>query len=245
MSQDETPRLIVPPEAIAFLEAQHPRGVHLLGLMREGEARLVEWVPDGVLVRGKTSYGLLSTSRDATDSLLNRVPWDGPVSFSALSSELADEVVTRGTLSWREQFWLCYLPPEVHLPPAPPSVHALLPQDAATVSEYWPYADESSIEYIRERIARGITAGIRVAGELAAWALTHTSGAMGFLHVLEDHRRRGYAEAITRRLVDEIRRRGGTPVAYVGVGNQPSLSLVEKLGMVRVEQVAWLALNEG
>jgi ribosomal protein S18 acetylase RimI-like enzyme len=235
---------IVPPEAIAFLELQYPRSLHLLGLIRERAVSLVEYVPDGVLVKGKTSYGLLSTSAEATETLLSRISWNGPVSFSALPSKLAERVVARGTLSWRDHFWLCYLPREVDLPPPHTAVAALTPGDALTVQEYWPYGNESSIHYIRERIQRGITAGIRVGGELVAWGLTHTSGAMGFLHVLENHRRKGYAAEVTYRLVHQIRRRGDTPFVYISVRNEPSLGLAEKLGMVRVEQVEWLALKE-
>jgi ribosomal protein S18 acetylase RimI-like enzyme len=244
-SKNELPRGIAPPEADAFLEAQYPRSLHLLGMIRGGEARLVECVADGVLVRGKVSYGLLATSAEATESLLDRISWDGPVSFSALPSTIADHVVRRGTVSWRDQFWLCYLPGDARLPSPPASVQPLDPRDASTIQRFWPYADESSILYIRERIEGGITAGLRLGGDLVSWGLTHTSGAMGFLHVLEDHRGRGYAKAVTYRLVEEIRRRGETPFVYISVRNDSSLGLAAKLGMVRVEQVEWLALNEG
>ncbi len=235
---------LVPQEAIAFLEAQRPRSLHLLGLVREGATLLVEFVPGGVLVKGKTSHSLLTTSREATESLLDRVSWNGPVSFSALPSVLADHVVRRGIVSWRAQFWLCYLPAEVELLPAPPSVDALTVEDAPTIQRFWPYADESSIDYVLERIERGITAGLRIDGELVAWGLTHTSGAMGFLHVLEKHRGLGYAKAVTYRIAEEIRGRGDTPFVYIGVGNEASLGLAATLGMIRVEQVEWMGLNE-
>ena len=41
--------------------------------------------------------------------------------------------------------------------------------------------------YIRWRIEHGPTAAIRRRGRLAAWALTHGDGSLGFLHVLDAH----------------------------------------------------------
>jgi ribosomal protein S18 acetylase RimI-like enzyme len=232
------------PEAIAFLEAHVPRSLHLLGLIRENEARLVESCPGGVLVKPRTFYSLFAVTPDAAESLLDAVSWDGPVGFSAVPAELADIVAARGTVAWRGRFWFYYLPEAVHTAPPPQTVQPLRPEDAKIVHEYWPYGEPGNLQYVLERIDRGITAGLRLDGTLVAWGLTHSSGAMGFLHVLDEHRRRGYAQAVTAHLVAEIRRRGRTPFVYIDVSNTASVGLAERFGMVQVEQAEWMMLNE-
>ena len=242
--QDETLGSPAPPEVLAFLKAHVPRSLHVLGLVRENEARLVESCPGGVLVKPRTFYSLFAVTRDAAASLLDVVPWDGPVGFSAVPADLADIVAARGIVAWRGRFWLYYLPEDVHAAPPLTTVQPLRREDAEIVHEYWPYGDPQNLQYVLERIDRGITAGLRLDGTLVAWGLTHSSGAMGFLHVLEEHRRHGYAQAVTTYLVGEIRRRGQTPFVYIDVNNTASLALAERLGMVQVEQAEWMMLNE-
>jgi ribosomal protein S18 acetylase RimI-like enzyme len=229
---------------IGFLEDHLPRTLHHLGLIREGEVRRVESAPGGALFQSSHFYSLFAMGKDPAEKLLDMIAWDRPVGFSALPAQFADQVVARGTVSWRHRFWLYYLPPDAQAAPPPPHVEPLRPEDAPRVDKYWPYGGSSSLEYIEERIRRGPTAALRTEDQLVAWALTHPDGAMGFLHVVEGHRRRGVATTLTNSLVAQIRDRGATPFVHISVSNTPSITLVESLGMVRVEQAEWLMLNE-
>ncbi len=231
-------------EVIGFLEGHLPRTLHHLGLIREGEVKRFESVEGGVLLRSSRFYSLFAVRSHAAEKLLDTVGWDRPVGFSALPAQFADQVIARGTVSWRQRFWLYYLPSETRAAPPPPDVEPLGPEDAPTVDTYWPYGGSSSVEYIEERVRRGPTAALRREGQLVAWALTHSDGAMGFLHVVEGHRRRGAATALTNSLVAQIRDKGATPFVHISVNNTPSTTLAESLGMVRVEQAEWLMLNE-
>ena len=97
--------------------------------------------------------------------------------------------------------------------------------------------------YVRSRIRRYPTAGVTVDGELVAWALTHFETdrvmMMGFLHVLEAHRRRGYAKSAGSALAKEAIRRGKTPILHVYADNVASIELTEAMGFRRVKKQVW------
>ncbi len=52
-------------------------------------------------------------------------------------------------------------------------------------------------------MSKDISAGIVVDENLVAWGFTHDDGALGFLHVLKDFRKRGYGLDILLALIQE------------------------------------------
>jgi len=63
------------------------------------------------------------------------------------------------------------------------------------------YKDFISVKYIEDRIKKDISAGITIDNELVAWGFTHDDGALGFLHVLDHHREKGYGRDILLALI--------------------------------------------
>lgn len=97
--------------------------------------------------------------------------------------------------------------------------------------------------YVRSRIEAGPAYGIYEGDELVAWAMTHFEtervSMMGFLHVQEGHRGRGYAKSLGSALVKDILKRGKIPALHVYVDNVPSLELTPRMGFHRVKRQAW------
>ncbi|HDQ99006.1 MAG TPA: GNAT family N-acetyltransferase [candidate division WOR-3 bacterium] len=113
----------------------------------------------------------------------------------------------------------------------------LVKSDIPLVVRHWPYGRRA--DYISERIRGGLSAGIRHDGRLAAWALTHADGSMGFLHVLDEFRGQGMARSIGAWLARRQLRQGVGAFVYIETRNRASIALTESLGFERVGEYAW------
>jgi len=121
-------------------------------------------------------------------------------------------------------------------------VQPLDPKFAAKVAKVW--APEWPAEgYVRSRIEHGLNGTICEDGEPVAWYLTHLETddvvMLGFLHVLDAYRHRGYAKALSCALVKEIFAKGKAPCCHVYTDNEASIRLMEGLGFRRVCLQAW------
>ncbi len=114
--------------------------------------------------------------------------------------------------------------------------------DAPVLYNNSDYKEYISIDYIEERILNGIGAGIRKDGRLVAWALTHDDGAIGFLHVLGDYRRRGYAARITEAMVSRLIAAGEVPFVHIEESNVASMGLAVKAGFRKDRRIHWIKL---
>ncbi|MEE8232586.1 MAG: GNAT family N-acetyltransferase [Thermoplasmata archaeon] len=110
------------------------------------------------------------------------------------------------------------------------------------IAALWaPKRDRSA--YVRRRIEEGITSGIEMDGELVAWDMTHFETEsvvmLGFLHVKEAYRGRGYAKTATTATAEKVFAMGKVAAAEVFEDNQASLRLLEGMGFRRVKRQVW------
>ena len=116
------------------------------------------------------------------------------------------------------------------------------PKYAERVAKVWA-PDWPAMGYVRSRIEAGLSAAIYMDGEPVAWYLTHLETddvvMLGFLHVLDAHRRKGYARSLSCAIIREVLARGKTPACHVYVDNEASIRLMESLGFHRVCTQAW------
>ena len=105
------------------------------------------------------------------------------------------------------------------------------------------YKDYISIEYIEDRLSKDISAGIFVNDILVAWGFTHDDGALGFLHILENFRNKGYGTAILLGLI-QMRKKAKKPVfGNIISENIASINLVTKLGFKLNCKTSWIKLK--
>lgn len=63
------------------------------------------------------------------------------------------------------------------------------------------YKAYTSVNYIKHRLAENVSAVIITDNQLVAWGFIHDDGALGFLHVLPEYRKRGYANEVVLSLI--------------------------------------------
>ncbi len=207
--------------------------IDILSLLEHEDGRLLYDGPDGCVVRQKSGGTLMS---DITDG-----PALGEV-LRALDLKCVEQAVVKSrsaqqTVSQIFGFRGCevctqwaYQKTE---PPALPAcdIRPLEPRHTKQAAAHYHLFDDAG-PYLAERIAAGRMWGAFEDGALAGFIGTHAEGSMGILEVLPEFRRRGYGLALERFLIAWHLARGWTPFAHVIDGNEASIRLQKKAGMV-------------
>jgi ribosomal protein S18 acetylase RimI-like enzyme len=124
-------------------------------------------------------------------------------------------------------------------------IRKLEPKDADFIFAYSHYQDFTSKAYIRERIAADCSAGIIIDGEIAAWGLTHDDGALGFIHVREAFRKRGFAHLIMQKLINDKRKNRQDIFLNVEPDNFKAKKLFSSLGFEFDRIISWVKIKNG
>ncbi|NJO87770.1 MAG: GNAT family N-acetyltransferase [Chloroflexia bacterium] len=114
---------------------------------------------------------------------------------------------------------------------------------ASFIHENSDYKKFTSIEYIEQRLNAGISAGILVNNHLIAWGFTHDDGALGFLHVLPEYRKRGYANEVVLSLIHQRRQANKTIFCNIVPENSVAKNFVTGLGFHFDRKVSWVKLK--
>jgi RimJ/RimL family protein N-acetyltransferase len=215
------------PDARVFVDGVPPRAV--LSVARPPWAH------------GDHGVGLRATDPQAARSVVDGLP-SGPA-FCHLAEEWTLPFVrekARKIDAWPA--WLFQLDPADFVDAQAHDTQPLTPDWAPRIAQAWS-PDWPAEDLIRSRILGGPSFAAYQAGEPVAWAMTHFEtdrvSAMGFLHVLEGHRGKGYARSVACAFAKDILRRGKIPIAHVDVDNAPSLALTRGLGFREVKRQIW------
>ena len=122
------------------------------------------------------------------------------------------------------------------------ALRPLVESDSEYVDGIWQYSSKKSLVMIRKQIAADIlncTAtvdksntclGIEYEDKLVACLMRHTNGSIGILHVDEEHRRKGLAEALVSAATKALQKKNDPIRCFIVEGNEPSEFLFTKLG---------------
>jgi len=163
--------------------------------------------------------------------------------FGAIEKWIIPALTEGKNVLWKLELEQYYLPNNIVLPEIEDKVSDLEEQDSKTIYENPDYKDYISIEFVQQRISLGISKGIFENGELVGWGLTHDDGALGFLHIKKKARKKGYGISIVIALIEEVRKHGKIPFAYIEHTNTKSLNLVKKIGFVKQKDFAWFEME--
>ncbi|MCW8810227.1 MAG: GNAT family N-acetyltransferase [Ignavibacteriaceae bacterium] len=136
-----------------------------------------------------------------------------------------------------------YLLDNVKTPLTELSTVSLTEKDAEIVFNNSEYKEYISIEYVQDCIRKGISASLCENNKLVSWAITQDDGAIGFLHTLDEYRRKGYGYKVTLSMINQIRKSSGLPFANVKASNEKSINLLQKLGFKESKKIHWFQIN--
>jgi len=140
-------------------------------------------------------------------------------------------------------FWLFELDAKDFVDREGAAVRPLEPEWGEMVGKVWDPDWDRVGPYVRAKIEAGHAYAVYEDGKPVAWAMPHfetpTVSMMGFLHVLEPFRGKGYARSVASALAKDILARGKVPALHVKTDNVPSLELTASLGFHRVKTQVW------
>jgi RimJ/RimL family protein N-acetyltransferase len=136
-----------------------------------------------------------------------------------------------------------FLPDDISIPSTKFNIVPLTEKDADIVFKNFEYKEYISIEYVKDCIRKGISVGLYDHKKLVSWSITQDDGAIGFLHTLDDYRRKGYGYNVTLSMVERVRNSGGLPFANVLPSNERSINLLLKLGFKESKKIHWFQIK--
>lgn len=224
-------------KALEYLDRDILLNVDMTECIRRGLCDVLYADGDGVLIRASSS-GAYMLSCDSAEAAV-RITAGRDIELLVLhqmdqKSAVCDAL---GLCAGDECFQGAYIGKEL-IPENCADIRCLDESYAEKVGEAY---DMYEPGHIRELLAQGIIYGVFDGTELAGFIGWHDEGSQGMLHVFPEYRRRGFAEALEKHLINIDLRRGFTPFGQLFIWNDASRGLQEKLGMEFADgHICWL-----
>jgi hypothetical protein len=232
-----------------FVERHRPATSSIANLIDNKLGSSLRWVraddphnPHALLCRTRR-FTLFAVSDQAAIRVLAETPRNMRMAFRATPTRFYRLILKhwRGPDAdrrvWHNHCYMYVLKPGRLVVDRTHQVSRLRPADAPTIARSCPYG--RSPDRILSRIRSGPGYCIRRNGTLAAWALTHDDGSMGFLHVVEKYRGQGMARTLTTTLAEQMLRLEIQPFVYIITKNKASIRLTAGMGFSRAGWLSW------
>ncbi len=228
-------------ETIPVLKKDLIKNINLINFIEENEILETHVIDNAVLVKGISDRNWIYFSCKDENEFNKLIDLLKPedINFAVLEDWMIPILNKKFNIDVELKTIKYILTSEVEIPKNKIPVTNLTSDDAGYIYLNYDYREYTNLAYIKERIIKGVSAGIRINDKLAAWAVTHDDGAIGMLHVLPEFRRQGLAKEITIYMIEKLRGLGKLPFAQIEEDNFKSIKLVEGLGFVKDRRVHW------
>ncbi len=123
------------------------------------------------------------------------------------------------------------------------SIRTLTEEFIPFVAEH--YSEIGSPEYVTERILHGAVYGAFYEEKIVGFIANHEEGSIGMLYVLPECRKRHVAMALETYCMNLAIERSEIPYGQIVLGNKPSISLQEKMGICFAKgTIVWMGRAE-
>lgn len=232
-------------EALNILEKNKINNIGIINFIKNNLILNIDILNESVLVKGISDYKWVYIScNDKGDLKIIKDKLEGDDNNFALIDEWMLPILSDDKeILWDLKAVQFYLPDDIKISPIKYKTSELAETDAAVVFNNSTYQDYISEEYVKERILKGISAGIYEDKKLVSWSITQDDGAIGFLHTFKNYRKKGYGKSVTLSLIEKLRNIGELPFAYVEETNLESMNILLKLGFKQNKRVHWFQLK--
>lgn len=220
---------------------QHPlRNMNMINFIKQYPIHSVDRVGNSILIRGTSDKKWIYISSDNVTEFKQLIGCLNDDHYFAIIEEwMMPFLLEEKDLVWKLSCMKLYFPENVEIPEIKHDICDLRKEDADYIFNHSKYKEYTSVEYIQERIYLGPALGIVRDEKLVAWLMTHDDGAMGFLHVLPEYRRNGFAADLTYELIRRLRAKGDIPFVHIEDTNTKSMNLACKMGFIRDRLIHW------
>lgn len=201
------------------------------------------------IIRHKNSYAVIGMSNlfwiyimsEDREEFINLIRKIESYKFYAVLTD--EQLMWLKELSNVEMIMTCkklYLPSSIECAKTSKQVVSIDCSYDQYIYENYQYKEFVDIKYIHTLMVNNKTLGIFDDSKLVAWLLVHDDGAMGFLTVLPQYRRKGYATLLNNGYINMLREQGKIPFVHIEEDNIKSMNLALKTGFVDVGRVHWV-----
>lgn len=231
--------------ALNKLETDRINNISIINFIKNNHVLSIDAVDNCIVARGISDrkWVYINCPPDYNEFNFNNYLNRDDTCFAAIDEGMVPILTAGKEIIWDLTAVQYYLNDDVQIPVPLHKTVQLKAEDAQTVylnSEYKAYL---TLEYVSDRIERGISAGLYEADKLVSWAITQDDGAIGFLHTLESCRRKGYARSVTLSMIEWLRSEHELPFAYTVPSNNRSIDLLLELGFKKNKTIHWFEIK--
>lgn len=231
--------------ALRKLEKDEVNNCSIINFIKNNRVLDINIIGNSVLVKGKSDrvwIYISSYDEDELNILKNKLR-DDDVNFGAIDDWMIPILTKERKILWDIPVRQFYLPNDISLPPVKYETLPLTIEESQTIYNNNYLKEYVSKEYIIERIRNGISTGIYKDNKLVSWGITQDDGAIGFLHTLDEYRRKGYGYNVVLSMIDILLHKGELPFAYIEPSNKNSIKLFLKLGFKENKRAHWFQVK--
>ena len=231
--------------ALNKLEQDKINNISIINFIKNNRLLSVDIIGNSVMIRGISDrvWIYISCNNKHELKIIKNKLSDEDVNFGATDDWMIPILVKERKILWDIQVRQFYLPDNIILPAVKLETSSLTIEDSQKIYDNYILKEYVSLEYIKDRICKGISAGIYENNKLVSWGLTQDDGAIGFLHTLDRYRRKGYGYNVALSMTDKLLHKGEPPFAYIEPSNKNSIGLFQKLGYKDNKTVHWFQLK--
>lgn len=232
-------------EALDTLKKDKFNNVNVINFIENYPISYIEEISDSWVIKGVSDrpwvYIVSKTEKELilVKSRLN----DKDRNFAVIEDWMIPILTSGNKIKWILSVYRLFLPEEIILPASLYDLSTLKEEDSVFIYENSDYKNFLSLEYVNERIINGLSSCIRCGSIPIAWGMTQDDGAIGFLHVLPQFRRKGYGKEIVMDLIKKVRTQGKIPFVHIEEYNIKSMNLINSLGFKKDKKVNWFEIK--
>ena len=232
-------------KVIEFLIKNHSRNINIINFIENYDIQHIEQIGDSVIVKGTSDRDWIyisSKSEEELKIIKNRLDYKDK-NFAVIEDWMIPILVKGHIVKWKLSTMRLILSNETAIAKPKYSISELTINDSKFIYENSKYKDFVSIQYINERITNGVSSCIHYMDKLIAWGITQDDGAIGFLHVLPEYRKMGYARDVMLDLIKKVRDKDKIPFVHIEEENEKAMRLAMGLGFKKDKVVSWFEIE--
>ncbi|MBE6083434.1 GNAT family N-acetyltransferase [Acidilutibacter cellobiosedens] len=232
-------------DILNYLQKDLVKNINMINFMNDYPVSYIEKVGNSVIAKGRSDRNwvyISSDSKEELEAVKEKLKIDDKC--FAIIEDWMIPILTKGSkIKWELSTMRFFVPKDILLPDIKHATSDLKTDDADFIYQNSDYKEYISVEYVKDRIKKGLSSGIHSSGKLAAWCITQDDGAVGFLHVLPEYRKKGYGKSVTLDVIKKIRNEGKLPFAHIEQENENSIKLAKSLGFKEDRSVNWFEIE--
>ncbi len=201
--------------------------------------------PKGFILKCNDLYIPYSTDDKIAFEMIKSLNYKKGDIFGGILKKYYDFIIKSYEIDWEEHCFLYYMDKEsLKNSKCSYKVEKLRIEDAEIVNEFFTYKDDTSIEYIRERITFGLSSAVfDDYGNPISWAMVREDGSMGIMFTKKEHRGKGIAASVSIDLAKKVINNNKTPYVHIINNNTASVALAESIGFKKYGDVVWFGVK--